>query len=505
MAGKLRFRALLNGTAVAAMIWAIVRASVQAITIDEAVSYLNFARGTESSPSYWEARDNNHVLNSILMRFFTGIFGPSPVTVRAGALIGAAIYLWAARRMAVLIARETGLRWSLFVCLVFNPFVFDFLVAARGYGLALAFLLSAIAIIAGALRPDAEGSLAGACFRSSVCGGLCVAANFSFSFAAAATLLALYVWAGMQTRPDARTGLRLAATCVLPGAVVLSALAGSALVHWRELGLTHGAQTLRDTLRSVAEASLYEPNGYLVNPVWSPLVGGIFAWIWPVLGLGIALRFAAVVRDVARSRDPHTRWLVGLGASTMGALGLSLSVHALAHALFGMRYPLDRTAIFIVPLATLAGGIIVAVPVRPGWLRRIVLGMPGIVAGCYLVCMRMTYFREWKWDLDIDRVYGVLTYYNHTCGVKQVSANWRYDAALNYYNAASRRETFAEIPSTREYPTGSGAYVLYGPEDGAFVAGHHLKVVYEGQAGALVALAPEKACEEVLPKGRVVW
>ena len=30
----------------------------------------------------------------------------------------------------------------LFVCLVYNPFVFDFFVAARGYGLALALLLS---------------------------------------------------------------------------------------------------------------------------------------------------------------------------------------------------------------------------------------------------------------------------------------------------------------------------------------------------------------------------
>ncbi|HEV3198190.1 MAG TPA: hypothetical protein VGZ73_09790 [Bryobacteraceae bacterium] len=43
---------------------------------------------------------------------------------------------------------------ALFVCLVYNPFVMDYLVSARGYSLALAFLMAAIAIGAYALAPE---------------------------------------------------------------------------------------------------------------------------------------------------------------------------------------------------------------------------------------------------------------------------------------------------------------------------------------------------------------
>jgi hypothetical protein len=506
MPGKLQSRALLNLTAVIAWIWAAVRASVQAITIDEAASYTNFVRPWDPNASFWQARDNNHVLNSILMRLFTSIFGPSPLMVRAGALIGVAIYIYAARRIADLIARETSLRWPLFVCLVFNPFVFDFLVAARGYGLAMAFLLSAIVIVAGALRPGENRPLVTACLLSSLCGGLCVAANFSFTFAAAATLVALYVWVGIRTKPNARAALRLLAACVLPGAIALTVVAGSTLVHWRALVFSHGAQTFRETLQSVADASLYEPNRYIVNPVLYPLVVRVLDWIFPVLGFALAVRLAGLLIS-ARSHDPHARWLWALGTTTASALVLSLALHVLMHAIFHMRHPLDRTAVFIVPLATVVAGVIAAMPVTSSsgnLLRRGVVVLFCVLAGSYLVCLRLTYFREWKWGSDIDKVYGVLAYYNHTCGLKQVTANWRYDAALNYYIESSRRETLAEIPSTRVYPPGSSAYVLFGSEDQAFISSNHLKVVYEGESGAVVALNPEAApgehaCDLVLP------
>ena len=85
---------ILPGTAIFALLWAVARACVQSITIDEADTYLVWV--ARRDPAHWQAASNNHVLNSLLMRLFTSVFEVSHLSVRAPALLGAAIYILAA-------------------------------------------------------------------------------------------------------------------------------------------------------------------------------------------------------------------------------------------------------------------------------------------------------------------------------------------------------------------------------------------------------------------------
>jgi hypothetical protein len=98
------------------MLWVVVRAHVQAVVIDEAMTYSNWVGLWW--PSEWTPHANNHLLNSMLMRFFVSIFGVSHLTVRSGAVIGAACYIFVAYRFSKLIAQDIALRLSLFLCLV---------------------------------------------------------------------------------------------------------------------------------------------------------------------------------------------------------------------------------------------------------------------------------------------------------------------------------------------------------------------------------------------------
>jgi hypothetical protein len=66
---------ILPGTAIFALLWAIARACVQSITIDEADTYLVWV--ARHDPSHWQGASNNHILNSLLMRLFTSVFGVS--------------------------------------------------------------------------------------------------------------------------------------------------------------------------------------------------------------------------------------------------------------------------------------------------------------------------------------------------------------------------------------------------------------------------------------------
>src|ERR1700687_6158320 len=122
---------LLVGTALFAMAWAVTRASYQSITIDEASTFLGYV--VQANTQHWYPNSNNHVLNTALMRLFTTLFGVSNLTVRIPALIGAALYIAAVFRLCLLLSRSLVVQWPLFVCLVYNPFIFDYMVAARGY------------------------------------------------------------------------------------------------------------------------------------------------------------------------------------------------------------------------------------------------------------------------------------------------------------------------------------------------------------------------------------
>jgi hypothetical protein len=83
-------RAVMLATAAFAMLWAVARAALQSITIDEAVSYLVFVRTPDL---HWYPAANNHLLNTLLERLSTLLFGLHHLSVRAPALLGAGLYI----------------------------------------------------------------------------------------------------------------------------------------------------------------------------------------------------------------------------------------------------------------------------------------------------------------------------------------------------------------------------------------------------------------------------
>src|ERR1700704_6294257 len=95
-----RSRWILGSAAAFAMIWAIARAAVQSITIDEATTYNIFVFNRRF---LWYAA-NNHVLNSTMMYAFTRVLGLSQFTARIPALVGAAFYITAAYRLCRLLS-----------------------------------------------------------------------------------------------------------------------------------------------------------------------------------------------------------------------------------------------------------------------------------------------------------------------------------------------------------------------------------------------------------------
>src|SRR5260370_6139278 len=305
--GLLRQRTpLLDFTALFAMLWAIARACVQAVTLDEADSYLGYAQ--PAWPSHWYPSANNHVLNSMLMRLSTSVFGLSHLTVRAPAVVGAAFYITGAYCFCKLIDRDTKLQWRLFVCLVYTPFIFDFLVAARGYSFALAFLLWSIGIPAYFILMDMNGrakSMSAACGLSSLCAGLSFAANFSFAFVNCAALATVFLWTCQRSERKIANYARLFAACSLPALLVTLFLCASVLLQFPRKDLYYGATSLHETVSSLVDASFFELNPYLVNTVLIEALTRVRSIVLPLLAVLCVYQF--LILWFNRARLPYIR------------------------------------------------------------------------------------------------------------------------------------------------------------------------------------------------------
>ena len=120
--------------------YTIYRASHICFGYDESRSYFEFSTKSIYTIFKFPYLDaNNHVLNSLLMKFM-GLFGPpGQLLLRTPNLCAHALFLvsiW----LLLGNVRDTSLKICLFAFVNLNPFMLDYFSMARGYGLSLCFL-----------------------------------------------------------------------------------------------------------------------------------------------------------------------------------------------------------------------------------------------------------------------------------------------------------------------------------------------------------------------------
>ena len=420
----------------------------------------------------------------MLMRLFTSIFSGSAFTLRIPALIGAALFIAAVYCLVRMVSHRVVLQLALFVSLACSPFVMDYLVAARGYGLASAFLLWMVVIAGRHHALDLQLRLTEkrrTCMLVSVCAALCLCANFAFAVVDALTALGCFLWICSE---QPREYWKPLVWCTIPGLSVTFFFVGPVIWAWPKGEFTWGTNSLPKMLHSLVSASLFQPNAYLLNPWLHRCFSLVGTFLYPLLAALVTWRVVLLILGQRRSGE-RVGLLTAVAAICGGALLISLACHQALHLVYGIPLPLDRTAIWVALLFLVMAGALAAVPIDSALGRISEGGLVGILVliACYNIgCLRLTYFNAWAYDADMKNVYAVLAYYNHNYGVTKVSTNWRYFSALSCYRKLSGRETFEEFPGppsiVNYYPEGFDALVLYYPTDEDFCRRNGLEIVY---------------------------
>lgn len=477
----------------------VYRAAHQSITVDEAFTYGLYI----DKPFHQILVDyspNNHILNTLLSRLSVEAFGLSELTFRLPSLLGGLLYL----TIIYQLCRHLFRNWWTFLlavsALTLNPLIMDFLSIARGYGLSLGFFAAALYLVMqffGAEPTDAKPNhiLAAAIFL-----GLSISANLCFLFptvsiAVILTLLGLFdarVTGGWRARASwiaARVWLPIVVTAALFVAVpVAHAQTGTFRTD------VYGTDSLLDTGRSLAQRSLFHQYNLWRNaipPAERKWIEVVARSVNPSLLIIVFVTLLPLWRRWLTLRDIHRlQRLDGAYFVIATVLALSLGMLMATRYLFGYLYPLDRTAIYLVVLLTLAWLLLIEKLWIMGSPENLYLWRPiGVLAIipvalavlCFLRGFTISYYYEWRFDAGTRRIFLLLQQQRRQFSPAtplKLGVDWRLDFSFNFYRSMYHANWLKRVNRDPREAGGFDYYVTY-PEDEANLNKLGLRKIYQ--------------------------
>jgi hypothetical protein len=436
------------------------RAVHQSITIDEAYTYIRFVSGPWANlVRPYDA--NNHVLHTILVKLSTQMFGLSEFSVRLPSLISGFFLMLGIFWMLLRIS-SPAIRWITILALGLHPLLLDFSIAARGYGMGIAFLIWAIYycmrrryLLAGTLL------------------GLGVSANLTIAFPALALMLVILI-----LEDGSVTSRVKAVAAILAPAETLFLVICFASIRTAKLENFYiGWPTIGGWLSELAYLSIKvaHRNGLFGTD------GGAHVVQWVLIPAVTVFVLTAAIVDFRQKREDRMRFVpvLTLAASFLGLVA--------AHLLFGLNYPVERSGLYFVPLFAIAWAIAAdRIPGKP--LARVQAVIAGLLILQFATQLQTGYFAPWKFDMDAKQVAMLLQKASQGKPEQSVgvSSDWRHQPAMEFYRQDLHLAALKPIERQEQVAlSGFDYYVLQDP-DRASLETHHLRVLFSDPGTGIV-------------------
>lgn len=494
------------------------RAATQSIVHDEALTWEFYLAGPASNIfHYYDA--NNHFLATVLFRISTTLFGQSEFALRLPTVLAGAWFYWTVFRLCALVLGDGWLFLLGCAALTLNPLLLDFMVAARGYGLAIAGLFWALyqMLLWFHEREEEvdEPRLRTRLWKAALGCSIAVATNLTFVIPAgilALTFCVLIVrWsakpaadtqpvsgAAAKTRKKTKKPKLEAAVrppsayarlihFVVPVAVLAIAFLLAAPIELaRSENFYVGLPTVVASLRNMMESSFAYSDGsgvlHKIEQVWSN-IALVFV---PLMAL------AALVLAAAKPPSRSTLQRATLLASL--AVAGSAILLMLAHLVAGLPYPQDRTGIYFIPLATFAAlGLARMLLDSSGFPRWIGCAVAILLAFCaveFAVQWNTKSFLVWRFDADTKRIFEAIENAPKPPGQIRLGVSWVLEPALNYYRVVRNATWMVQVE--RDGVGGARQFYAATPDDQDTLLWAGLQHIYRGPVSG-TALAIPKA------------
>ena len=380
--------------------YSVYRAAALSITYDEAYSYLFFVNNSyqniisNGTISFMSA--NNHVLNTVLVKFLLQYLPLTELTLRIPSLLAHAIFLYFSW-MILKKAYNPLLRISLFIFINLNPFLLDFFSISRGYALSLAMMLASLYYLINYFGSPAEkqpGKL-----LSVVFGSLAILANFSIINYYIGLMAVLLFWEMIRLRKNGKdiklliNRNNLIAFIISISTLIYGVYMGLRLRTASALYFGGNNNFWKDTVESLVKQCLYGQTSLFK---FIPYIMFCAAGIMAICAVLILL--STISKRQVYILPPDLVIVFSL-------LTLAILSTIIQHKLFGTLYLIERTALLFMVLFLILSSLLsihlyklsakfIILPVSSALLFALQLGF----------CANFSYFYTWKMNADDKRM-----------------------------------------------------------------------------------------------------
>lgn len=430
---------------------AVYRAKTQTIAHDEALEYEWFLDG--GAVHVLSYNPANHMLFTLLAKPIVWFLGNREIILRSPSLLGTAIYLLTTYLLCRCLFGQGVLFFLSVALLTLNPQILDFMPAARGYILGLAFLTAAMYFMARLMERGelhlADTESKWSCSLASISLALSVPANLTnivpdaclalaFSSAAIGGLRNLLNIADARLRQFAQYFL-------LPGALVGFCILWPYMIQFR-LGTANVYKAkVAGVLHDVFNSSLlYKWTEDTLNDLaavpsvpgsWQARVSDLGAYVlFPALFLFVLIGFFLVRRAQRAAPAQQNAQAVLFSGAAIASIFLIVFLHVTIH----VDYPITRYCLFLIPLFTV-GALLAAREIHLRFpsplLSALGLLLVAIVLADYSLSLQTKSFRYNAYDVISRDLYEAIA--NDACsrGLTnvRVGGTWWYEPEINYY------------------------------------------------------------------------
>jgi hypothetical protein len=451
---KFKFQIQLSLTLLAfgcCLIYIIYKALHLSFTHDESYTYLHYVHQEFMDIiSYKTPYTNNHILNTVLIKYFEELFGNSELVLRLPNIL--AFILYSAFAILFLQKKCPHLLFPFYALLTVHPFLLEFFALARGYGLSIAFLMMSMYYMSMYLSQPKTSSLA----LFNVGAFLAVLSNFSLLNYYAAALIAFNHYAYLSLIQTPKRSPQFSffklnkvnfISLLLSGMVLYEPLRRLSKIGLLDFGGKKGF--LADTVGSSIDDLFYE----MAPPLFLSVL--IKSFIVIVCFLVLFLIIIKLFKKDMAFFERHS-FLVFINLT----LYLIVLITQLQHLLLGNDYYIHRFALFLYPIFILNLIALINYVFRNNRNAGVIFSytLGGLLIFNFYINYNLKHFKEWRYDRHTKEVMQTLISQHTKDPSKniQLGISWLFEPSTNFYRYT--RDLNWMVPTHRRGLTGRENY-----------------------------------------------
>ncbi len=482
MSSRLVGRLLVSIVGIAVFLFVLLKAQGSSFTHDESFSYLHYVDDSFMELlSYADAYTNNHILNSIGMKYSEMLFGSSELALRLPNVLLCAVYLI----YALLLLRNLHLivLCASFILLATHQPLMDLFGLARGYGLSCGFMLMSLFHY---FRME-EGPQRKHLIIFHGAALLAILSNFTLLIYYVALLLVHNVTA-MLTPAEPQPGIARKLIAANRAHVIPFLISVGILYEPVRRLITYNA------LDFGGKEGFFESTVASLITISRPEIAftsSLMLIAQLAVALILVLGFVVILRKW-RERDirffAEQRALVILNILIL----LMVAIIVAQHILLGADYPVGRFAVFLFPIYIIHFGFLVDYFLHSKFRSALLGGLSALALFSlvsFVLRVDLKKAGEWGYDSETKTVIELITkhHQDNNGGRKMtLGTHWLFEPTSNFYRVTRGLDWLEPIEREDSQKSGADYWYLLADDLQQFDTHGYTEIVNFKEAGTIL-------------------